>query len=292
MRRSVHIAIAATSVLVVMSACKGRPVRLVVGRRDTVIISSGTPFALAARVFDAAGRDLPMTGVRYVWTSGAPVAVSPTGTVTCAQRGDAEVRASVDGAATNVHLLCRPLRELRTPGVMELVLGDSAQDLPVAALGLDGQPVALIGGSATIGDTNIATLDGFRIRARAPGNTLVEVKAGEHVARVGVLVYERVRTLDSLRPQQRNVIVSVHLASGESRRWRLAGGTYFLAILPDDMGRQRPQLATIGANCMPTVGERHYICLGQNDASVIVYNPAGSKQDADGEVAVERLVKP
>lgn len=239
MRRSVHIAIAATSVLVVMSACKGRPVRSIVGRRDTGIIGSDEPIALAARGNDAAVRG-----------------VQPT------------------------------------PEVMELVLGDSARRLPVAVLGLDSQPVTLIAESTTIGDTNIATLDGRLVRARAPGSTVVQVKAGENVTRVGVIVYERVRTLDSLRPQQRNVIVSVRLANGESRRWRLAGGTYFLAIIPNSQAHHAPQLATIGTNCMPTVGERHYICLGQDDASLIVYNPADSRQVASADVALQRLTKP
>jgi hypothetical protein len=290
-------ALTAAAALLVASACKGPPARLVVGASDTVIVNnSSSPIQLPARVLDAAGHDLDATGVRYQWTAGVAVPVSQTGTVTCTQPGDAMVRASLGdslgGLATSVLIRCRPVRSVRVSGPVQLVLGDTARQLEIQALGVDGRPVGLLVGNVDIDDTSVAALEGLRVRPRSPGAALLQVTVGDKYGRAGVHVYERVETLDGLRPDQRMVIVPLRLGSGEMRRWRLPAGEYTLAMLPEDSEPTGLRLRIDGANCLPSrLTRRRYTCLARRDASVIVYHPSRAKSASQltGELLVWRL---
>ena len=82
-------------VLFAVAGCKRPPARLVAGLADTVIVNNGHPVRMPVHVFDAAGHLLPDTGVRFQWTSGAPIPVSSRGVVTCKHAGDATLRASL-----------------------------------------------------------------------------------------------------------------------------------------------------------------------------------------------------
>jgi hypothetical protein len=274
-----------------LTACKGPPARIVAGRADTVIVNSRRAVQLPIRVFDAAGHTLDSTDVRYEWTAGAPVPVSAKGVVTCTQTGDVTVRASLGPLATHVFVRCRPVREVRTSWMLELVLGGPAQDIPFEALGVDGQPVTLLAGEITIGDSTIATLDGMRVTPRAPGQTEVTMRVGDRRGWTSVSVYEPVRTPEGLRPGQR-VAVPVRLAGGEMRRWHISASreNYFLAILPDDDAHPTPGLAIVGANCVSGGGPQRFYCLAQRDASVTVYHPqqVDSAQEVRGTLAVWR----
>jgi hypothetical protein len=256
-----------------VAACKGPASRLVAGTADTVIVNNRRPVQLPMRVLDAAGHSLDSTGVQYRWMSGVPVSVSTTGEATCTQSGDATVRASLGPLATQLLLRCRPVRDVRALRMMNLVVGDSAQDVPFEAVDMDGQPVTLLTGDITVGDSTIATLEGGRIRARAPGSTDVTMRVGDRQGFMSVHVYERVRTPEGIRAGQ-HVAVPVRLAGGEMRRWRISASpdTYYLALLPDD-AHPMPALAITGANCVPALDANSYFCLAQHDASVIVYHP-------------------
>jgi hypothetical protein len=272
-----------------LAACKGPPARLVAGRADSVIVNNRRPVQLPIRVLDATGRHLDSTGVRYQWIAGAPLSVSRTGVVKCTAPGDATVRASLGSLATHLIVLCRPVRDVRSLRMMNLVVGGPAQELPFEAVDFDGQPVTLLTGEVTVEDSTIATVDGVRIRARAPGSTGLMMRIGDRGAFASVHVYEPVRTPEGIRPGQR-VAVRVRLAGGEMRRWRISASpdNYFLAILPDDDSQPTPALAIVGANCVPGLGPRSYFCLAQHDASVIVYHPqqVDSAQELRGTLAV------
>ena len=286
--------------LLVASACngpsaKGPPARLVAGVADTVVVNNQRPVQLPIRVFDAAGHVLPDTGVHYLWTSGVPVSVSVSGVATCTQPGDATIRAWLGRLSTHLVLRCRPVREVRTLRMMNLVLGDPAQDLPFEAIGVDGRPVRLLAGRVTVMDSTIATVEDLRIRGRAPGSTALDMHIGDRLAHASVHVYERVSTPEGIRPGQ-HVAVPVRLAGGEMRRWRIAAAPelYFLAMLPDRDERQMPGLAIIGANCEPWIETHSYFCLAQHDAAVFVYHPhqADSAQELSGTLAVWRQERP
>jgi hypothetical protein len=260
------------------AACKGPPARLVAGIADTVVVNNRRAVQLPIHVLDAAGHVLPDTGVRYRWTAGTPISVSSTGVVTCTQSGDATVRASLGALTTQLFLRCRPVRDVRGLRMMNLVVGDSAQDIPFEAVDVDGRPVTMLTGQVTVGDSTIATLDGLRIRARAPGATDVTMRVGDREGFMTVHTYERVRTPEGIRPGQ-HVAVPVRLAGGEMRQWRISASpeTYFLAMLPDRDEQQMPRLAILGAQCGRGMDANSFFCLARQDASVMVYHP----QDID-----------
>jgi hypothetical protein len=279
------------AVLLAAAGCKGPPARLVAGIADTVIVNNRRPVQLPMRVLDAAGRHLDSTGVHYQWMAGAPVSVSATGVVKCSEPGDATVRASLGSLASHVLVRCRPIRDVRTLRMVNLIVGSPAQDLPFEAVDVGGQPVTLLTGEVTVRDSTIATVEGVRIRGRAPGSTDLTMRVGDRVAFAAVHVYERARTLEGILPGQ-HVAVPVRLAGGEMRRWRIAASpeNYFLAILPDDDADPTPALAIVGAQCVPGLGPHSYFCLAQHDASVIVYHPqqVDSAQKLSGTLAVWR----
>lgn len=292
--RPMRIVTAAVALLFV-SACKGPPARLVAGVSDTVIVNNQRPIQLPIRVLDAAGHVLPDTGVRYQWTSGVPVTVSATGVATCTQPGDATVRASLGPLSTHLLLRCRPVREVRSLRMMNLVVGGPPQELPFEAVGVDGRPVTLLTGQVTVWDSTIATVEDLRIRGRAPGSTALDMRIGDRVGHASVHVYERVSSPEGIRPGQ-HVAVPVRLAGGEMRRWRISAAPelYFLTMLSDRDEHQMPRLAIIGANCEPWLDAHSYFCLAQHDAAVFVYHPqqADSAQELSGTLAVWRHEDP
>lgn len=263
----------------VASACSapvdGPPARLVVGTSDTLIVSNLRPFQIPARVLDSSGHALQMTGVRYEWTAGDSIPISATGIVTCTRNADATLRASVGVLVATALLQCRPVRTVHIAGPMQFTLGDSAQAIPVEALGIDSSRVEMFAASAEIMDSSIAGLDGMLIRPRKPGATLASVRVGDRSAAVGVHVYERVNTLDGLRPEQTFVAVPLRLTSGEVRRWRLPAGIWMLTMLPYEDEARGLRLRIEGANCLPApITPRRYVCLAKDQASVIVYHPS------------------
>ena len=147
-------------------ACNGPPARLVAGTADTIVVNNRRPVQLPMRVFDAAGHHLDSTSVRYQWTAGVPVEVSATGIVTCTQAGDATVHAALGALTTHVTLRCRPVSNVRALRMMNLVVGDSAQEFPFEAIDVDGRPVTLLAGDLTVEDSTIVTVEGVCVRAR------------------------------------------------------------------------------------------------------------------------------
>lgn len=281
--------------LLAASACEGAPTRIVAGTGDTVVVSDERPVRIPVRVLDAAGRELPDPEVRFRRISGAPVPVSPDGDVTCAQPGDAVVRATLGAATTEIVLHCRPVRELRAPMMLNLFVGDTAQPLPFQAIGADGRHVPLLAGRLSVGDSTIATLEGTRIRARAPGVTWASVRVGRHDAGMSVHVYERRTTPEGLEPGD-HVAVPVRLTAGEMRRWTLAASPepYFVMMLPERDEQAMPGVAIVGARCVPAMGPHTFFCLTREDASVIVYHRshAAPERELRGTLTVWRQDRP
>jgi hypothetical protein len=257
-----------------IAACKGPPARLVAGTSNTVIVNNQRPVQLPMRVLDAAGRHLEKIGVRYRWTGGKPVPVSAKGVVQCTETGDATVRATLGALVTNVLVRCRPVSDLRAMRMMNLVVGAPAEELPFEAIAMDSQPVTMLTGRITLEDSTIVTLEGQRVRAIAPGSTGLTMRVGDRSAYTSVHTYARVPTLERILPGQ-HVAVSVRLAGGEMRRWRIpaARELYFFAMLPDPDEQSMPRFTIVGASCSPGLDAHSYFCLARDNASVIVYHP-------------------
>jgi hypothetical protein len=276
--------------LLLATACKGPPARLAAGNSDTVVVNNVQPVRIPMRVLDRAGRLLDSTGVRFARMSGVPVPVTEAGVVTCTDAGDAWVRATLGEIHTDVMVRCRPVHKLSAQGSVDIVVGDSAQDLALAAFDTTGRPVTLFAGIVRVHDTTVASIEGLRIRPVSPGQTFVDLKFGDRATSVIVNVYERASTPVGIRPNQ-NLVVPVRVPNGELRQWPLAAGQYILSMRDDPAGRPRPRLAIVGANCTPMSWEAGWFCLSRGDASVIVYSPWQAKPapDLSGELAVRRI---
>jgi hypothetical protein len=286
-------AFVASVVMAVLLSRAGPPARLVAGTRDTVLVNYLRPVSLPMRVHDAAGRPLPDTGVRYAWVTGAPVFVSSRGVVTCARPGDATVHASLGPLATNLLVRCRPVREVRVDGPSDFVLGDPARDLAVQAIGPDGRPVTMLGARLRVEDSTVATLDGLRVRPLSAGETMVELLVGDRRASAMVRVFEPVRSLEGLRPEQRLVVAPVRLTRGTFVRWPLPTGRFFLSFLPGPDAEAAPTLSVDGAvMCMPALepGVYNTRCLvRESGAWVTVAYPSEPVEKAATSVVAGAL---
>lgn len=283
LRARSEVAASTAVALFALAACKGTPARLVAGIADTVVVNNVHSVQMPMHVFDAAGHELPVTGVRFQWTSGLAVPVSDKGVLKCTQAGDATLRASLGALVTPFLVRCRPVRDVLGGGELSLLVGDSSQVLAFAPVDSAGRPVKLF----TMGisyDSAIVTLEQWRIHARAPGHTSVDVYIGDGWAHWWVGVYEPAQSLEDMRPGDHRA-VPVRLAGGAMLRLPLPPSppTYSVTMLPGRDTLRTPRLAMLGANCDGgfTTGQRHYWCFALQGASVVAYHP---KEDHPKEV--------
>ncbi|HEU4642898.1 MAG TPA: hypothetical protein VFS44_10635 [Gemmatimonadaceae bacterium] len=298
------VALALTLAVTAVLIRDGAPARLVAGvgdAADGIVINNLLPVQLPVRVLDAAGHALATDSVRYRWESGARVSVSASGVVTCTERGDAMVRASLGPIATDVEVRCRPVRQIDASTWISLVAGEPARHLPFEAIGLDGRPVMQLRGEARVLDSAVAALDGASIRPRAVGETAVVVKIGDRGARIRVLVHEPVNTFAGLRPDQRLVAVPVRLARGDTVHWALPNdGVFWLKYVTRRPGEPPPTITLDGpVGCFRGDGGRVYrlpideygtYCVAHGaGVSVTVAHGRVGAPVVDGWLALERV---
>ena len=281
------LAVTSLVALIVLLTRNGPPVSLAAGTADVVVINNELPVHLPIQVLDARGHLLDAGRVRYRWMSGAPVALSATGEVTCREASDAYIHVSLGALSRNVLLRCRPIRDfwLNTGG--ELVAGDSAVPMWFSADGPDGRPVELIAGSVTVRDSDIASLHDMRLRPKLPGTTVLTVVAGDHSHTIPIRVLSAAHNPGALGPYDAFIVPSLRVAAGETRRWPIAPGLYAISLRPDTAGivadDERTQRATLvlaisNANCIANGPGQRYLCAALKGAEVIVYGPRGSTQ--------------
>lgn len=266
------------------------PARLFAGASDTVVVNNHKWVQLPMEVLDSAGHVLHVTGVRYQQLSGAPLRMSESGRVTCDQRGDALVRAPLDALSNDFVLLCRPIKGFVhwTP-TLWLNVGDPPQQLPISAIGLNGAPETTIAGTVIVGDTQAVSIHGLTLQTKRPGGTLVYVWIGGMVEVIFVSVAERDSSPAALRPGHYFAVSPLRLASGETRRWPLAAGTYLVSFGSDTIASAALTLSTVDATCTPRLNAYTYYCTASKGAAVVVSAP-GEKSRAmqfDGHLAVE-----
>jgi hypothetical protein len=229
--------------------------------------------------------------VRYEWASGTPVTVTRNGVVTCKESGDAEVRASAGAVATTLIVRCRPVNEIHGDMVLSLIAGGATEALPITAHAPDGRRVDLIAWEARVEDSSIVALDGLRIRPLAPGTTSVLVSVGDGKTRIWVNVYEPVSTLAGLRPDQRLVSVPVHLGAGDTVRWPLPTGRFWLRFTPASRSQPVPRIVVSGVmSCMPEVGstDQASCIVRAPGARIRISHPGASRGRIVGRLALER----
>lgn len=265
--------------------------RLFAGTSDTVIVNSHTWEQLPVQVLDLAGRILNVTGVRYRQISGAPLRMSASGLVTCEQRGDALVRASLGALSKNFMLRCRPIDHFaRWSGGLSLVLGDPAQPLSIRAFGVDGTPETILAGTAIVQDSNVASLDGLTVHPKKPGATMVDVWIGGIVTVIPIMVYQRVNSSGDLRDFQYFAVSPLRLASGETRQWHVPLGNYFVSFRSDTIASTALTFSAIGAKCSPFGDAYNYFCTVAKSAAFVVSAPGATSRahELNGFLAIRR----
>jgi hypothetical protein len=278
----------------------GPPARLFAGTgaaTDAIVVNNIRPTQIPVRVVDAKGRRLDPTDVRYHLASGAPLSISNKGVVTCASNGDAVVRASAGSVATNVEVHCRPVERLDADTWMTLFPGSPPRDLPFVAIGIDDRPVTELRGELRVRDSTIAMLSGSTIRPVAAGETAVTVGVGDRTATIRVLVHEMVKSFTGLRPDQRLVAVNVRLARGDTVRYALPLGVYWLKYIPRRAGDAPPTIMA-DVMCAPRDGvhiyriplDEHAIyCPLHVDGAVTLGHGFSGPGVVEGTLAVERV---
>ena len=255
----------------------GPPARLVAGNANAVVVNNQRPMQLPLRVLDAAGRSLDSSRVVYEWLSGATATVSEQGVVTCSERGDAMVRATLKQLTTDVRVHCRPVRGVRAPWMLELVVGDAPTDIPFEAVDMHGERETMLTGRLSVSDSSVATLKNQRLVARQGGSTSLKILIGDKREDMSVHVFEPAHSPERMTPGQHRAI-PVRLTSGETRRWLLAPAheLYYIAIRPDRDGGTPPHVAIVGAQCTREPDPHSFFCVAVEHTSVIVYNSARS----------------
>ena len=256
-----------------------------------VVLNTTHPVQLVTHAFDAKKRELPVSKVQYEWAAGIPVSVTPSGAVTCTESGDAEVRAWAGTVATTVLVRCRPVSRVNGDMVLSLIAGEVGQPLPVAAYAPNGRHEWMMAYEARVADTGVVALNGLFLRPIAPGRTSVQVKIGDGQTRILVSVSERVPTLEGLRPDQRLVSAPVHLAAGDTIRWPLPVGQFWLRFTPVASSRPVPKIVVSGnIACTPAFGRTDQAaCLVRAPgARVRIAHPGRPSGVIEGNLALER----
>ncbi|HEX3867150.1 MAG TPA: hypothetical protein VHV78_10365 [Gemmatimonadaceae bacterium] len=286
-RRIRSIAGAAGAVLV---GCTARPVRLVAGASDTVVVNNRLAVPLPVYGVDARGHRLTLSGMQYRVLSGDRIALTRDGLVTCDRRAAAVVRVDRGALTKTFSLLCRPIRAIGV-GRVWLVLGADSAELEPHAFGMDGTPEALIAGIATVRDSTIAYLRDGRLYGRKRGTTYVDVDAGECAGSASIEVDERVDHSTGLEPYQAFFASPLRLAPGEMRTWPISPGPYEI-WLAGDFAANDLVFGTAAINCAG--GDNQYDCIALPNASVIVRNMerAGSTRELTGTLSVRRKLDP
>jgi hypothetical protein len=288
------------------SATPGPAVRLAAGTSDTMIVNDVAPTPILVRALDASGRSIPSAAIRYEPIQGDSIRLTAEGMLSCQRRGDAVIRATLDRLSVSLFVLCRPVEDVRIPGPVQFVLGDSTLSLPrvvpIAAYDAGRRAVVQLTGSLMVLDTNVSTINGTTLSPRARGITLVSARVGNREGRTGVHIYQRVASIAALDTllrvpsHQRLFAVPLHLVPGESRRQHLPPGDWMLSIqAPKPDGPRELRVRIENASCQPNFlnDPGRFGCHAGSDAAVVIYRPfaGGDTASVTGYLLVRWLFR-
>jgi len=281
----------------------GPPARIVAALANSeggIVVNNINPVQLPLHVLDKRGHRLKSPPVHFERASGAPISVSPSGEITCRVAGDAIVRATSGTATREMKVLCRPVIDIRESSWIDLVAGDPPRELPFYAVGLNGQAVDELRGTILVTDSSVATYDGNMIRARNVGRTHVLIKIGDQATPMSVVVHELVQSFESLRPNQSDVARRVRLAMGDTLRWALPPGAFWLKYIPQRASETPPTITLEGnVGCSSGDGVRTYrmpveeygkYCVAKSGASVLLAHGANGLRVVEGSLLLQRAL--
>jgi hypothetical protein len=124
------------------------------------------------------------------------------------------------------------------------------------------------------------------------------MRFGEGEARTQVSVYERVRTFDGLRDDQRFVIAPVRLARSDTIRWPLPQGLFWLQYHSASNSQPMPTLALNGPiMCMPVPAfgpaVQRVDCLARGPGATLrLAHPGLTASEITGALSIEHQKYP
>jgi hypothetical protein len=280
----------------------GPPAGLVTDLADAssaILLNDTKPVLLGMRVVDKRGRTLDSLPVRYTWKAGAAIGVTSNGVITCTERGDAVVSASVGDVARRFVVRCRPVDRVEAASWIDLTTDSPPRELAFNAVGTDGRPVEDLRGVAQIGDSSVAKLRGMMIHPARVGMTFIDVNVGGRHTTTRVFVHERVASLAGLRPDQQFVATSVRLAQGDTIEWPLPKGHFWIKYIAGAEGDAPPSIWIEGpASCFPSDGLHAYRvtletfaaeCSGAAGATVKIAHGRMGAAVVQGVLAIDRM---
>lgn len=289
--RTLDVHALALMLLAVAGCTTERPVRLIAGWSDTVVVNTARQAEIPVDVLDSAGHVLRSKRPQFRWLAGDSVRVSHDGHVTCARPGDATVRASLGRLSTTFVLYCRPIRAFEFGmNNYALVVGGPSKALHLVGQGVDGHPVTLLAARLSVRDSGIASLDHGRVSPRSPGQTVIHVESGDSRTTVNVEVIQLVAVPGELRPYHA-FVAPIRLAGGQSQTWHVPPGRYELRYLSDSSARGQALLATTQSNCARYAdGGAHLSCVARENAAVSLSNSQPGRDSwLSGRLLVRRL---
>lgn len=282
--------LASVCVAVVCAACTdAAPVRIVAGRTDTLVVNHRREVSLPVAAVNADG-DTVVGGIAsWRLVSGDNVGLTDSGTVHCTQNADAVVEARARGdVARHFTLFCRPLKGVLFGDALTMRPDGEPRLYGVPAIGLDDQPVTMLAASVAILDTNVARIEGDRVRPKRIGATEIVVRAGDCQSRVAVDVVARVDDPFAIG-EYAEYLEPVQLVSNEYRTWKVPAGHLMIRLDADTAAHERLVLGALNANCARDRqgGVQAWSCI-TNDSTVVVLRRRGASAGSDRGTLVLR----
>ncbi len=263
MRTSSRVAVPIGLLALVAGCADNTPARIEVNA-PPVIVKQGT-ISIEAAVLNRDGRRIEGEAVTF---SGSPedvIDVGRDGSLRCRGTGDATVHVAGGGLGADVPVKCRIPTEIVLPEQRQFLLGGGSVALQARALGGKGRPMNDVPVILTSSDPSVVKIDGMNAVPVAVGNAVLKGTAGGVYAVSAVEVVEKV------------VGGPLRLADGESRTFRLGGGSYRVEIevTPSHKVEQGVTASWDGANCERQGESRshRFSCDVREGATLTVANP-------------------
>jgi hypothetical protein len=273
------------------TACDSAPARIRVGRNDTLVVHASSASAVPITVMTASGRTVSGVHPKYEVTSGSVLRLVDSTGVQCTGRGDATLRVSAGGAASEATVRCRPIEYIHVARRERLIVGGDAVPLDISAVGTDGQPLTELAVQAVVRDTTVAVVRDGRIHPRQAGRTVIELALGCR-ATIEVTVAPRAFATETMAPGE-TYTDTVSLAAGEHRFWKLAPGRYDVTVVGAG-SPTAPVLSTFAAACREAsltpgnLAPGYFECTARPGGAVILRNPRRDGRIAAGRIDITR----
>jgi hypothetical protein len=237
--------------------------------------------------------------MRYRRIAGDSIRLSPTGELRCERHGDAIVRATFATLSRDFVLRCRPVASIEAATWLDLILGDSARDLPFVAHGPGGYVVTELRGSITVPNGSIVAAEGTTVRPRRSGATFALVEVGDVRAAIPIMVYQPVTSFADNPPSVDLMAMRVSLARGDTMEVPLPKAAFWVTYFSKYPRVAPPTIELVGNGSCTTGdgvrprriedGEYAKYCLTGNGTRMMIAHGAAGAATVSGVVAIRLM---